>query len=140
MAILLPVSLLAVSDLILPVHDNLAVMISVHAMMLVPLLMGRWVRRQDGLQQAVRWGMCGLLPATTFFLVTNLAVWAFKSTYEPTLAGLATCYAAGLPFYRAMLAGDLFYLGVMLACLALARVTGGARVILPKRQPVPVKS
>ena len=133
-AILLPVTVLAVSDLFLPVHDNLPVMISVHAMMLVPLLLGRWVRRKDGLQQAIAWGLCGVLPATTFFLVTNLAVWAFKSTYEPALAGLAACYAAGIPFYRAMLAGDIFYLGVMLACLAVARVT------LPKLQPLRVKS
>ncbi len=133
-AFLLPVSILAVSDIFLPVHDNLPVMISVHAMMVIPLLLGRWVRGKDGLQQAFAWGLCGLLPATAFFLTTNMAVWIFKSSYEPTLAGLAACYTAGIPFYRAMLAGDIFYLGVMLTCLAVARVT------IPKPQPVPVKS
>ena len=133
-AILLPVTILAVSDLFLPVHDNLGVMITVHAMMIVPLMLGRWVRGKEGVKQAVCWGVCGLVPATTFFLTTNLAVWAFKSAYEPTLAGLAACYAAGIPFFRAMLVGDLFYLGVMLTCLAIARVR------LPARQPVRVKS
>ena len=66
-----------------------------------------------------------MVPATAFYLVTNFVVWSFKSSYEPTLAGLATCYTAALPFYRAMLAGDLFYLGMMLACLAAARALSG---------------
>ena len=122
-AILLPVTVLAISDLALPMHDSLPVMLSVHVMMLVPLLLGRLVRRKQGWQQIVMWGMCGVVPATAFYLVTNFAVWAFKSSYEPTLAGLAACYTAGLPFYRAMLAGDLFFLGILLVCFAAARVT-----------------
>ncbi|MEM9657220.1 MAG: DUF6580 family putative transport protein, partial [Planctomycetota bacterium] len=55
-----------------------------------------------------------------FFLVTNLAVWAFRSDYPATLAGLRQSYAAGLPFYQTMLLGDLFYLSVLLGCLSLA--------------------
>jgi hypothetical protein len=124
-ALLLPVSVLAVSDLMLPAHDSLPVMFSVHAMMIVPLLLGRLARRTGGWQQVASWGLCGVVPATAFYLVTNFAVWAFKSNYEPTLAGLAACYTAGLPFYRAMLAGDLFYLGLLLACFAAARALSG---------------
>jgi len=126
-ALLLPVSVLALSDLMLPAHDSLPVMFSVHAMMIVPLMLGRLARRTDRWQRIASWGLCGIVPATTFYLVTNFAVWAFKSSYEPTLAGLAACYAAGLPFYRAMLAGDLFYLGLLLACFAAARVTAPGR-------------
>jgi hypothetical protein len=128
-ALLLPVTVLVISDLALPSHDSLPVMLSVHVMMLVPLLLGRMVRRKQGLvrskrgwRQIAMWGLCGVVPATTFYLVTNFAVWAFKSSYEPTLAGLSACYVAGLPFYRAMLAGDLFFLGMLLACFAAARV------------------
>jgi hypothetical protein len=129
-ALLLPVSVLAVSDLMLPAHDSLPVMFSVHAMMIVPLMLGRLARRSDGWHSksawgTACWGLCGVVPATAFYLVTNFAVWAFKSSYEPTLAGLAACYTAGLPFYRAMLAGDLFYLGMMLACFAAARALSG---------------
>jgi len=65
-------------------------------------------------------GLCGLVPATAFFLVTNFAVWMFKSTYAASFEGLLSCYAAGLPFYRWMLAGDVFYLVVLLGCLAVA--------------------
>jgi hypothetical protein len=113
---------LVISDLALPSHDSLPVMLSVHVMMLVPLLLGRMVRRKQGWRQIAMWGLCGVVPATAFYLVTNFAVWAFKSSYEPTLAGLSACYVAGLPFYRAMLAGDLFFLGMLLACFAAARV------------------
>ena len=36
----------------------------------------------------------------SFFLVSNYAVWAGSVMYPHTWAGLATCYAAGIPFYR----------------------------------------
>ena len=130
-AMLLPVSVLAASDLFLPTHDNLAVMIAVHGMMLVPFLLGRLARRSLGYHRMAYWGLCGVVPATAFFVVTNFAVWAFKSNYEISLAGLAACYTAGLPFYRAMLAGDLFYPGVLLACFAAARISAPV--------PVPVR-
>ena len=44
-----------------------------------------------------------LLGPTSFFLVSNYAVWVTAShpggMYAPTAAGLLTCFAAGLPFY-----------------------------------------
>lgn len=42
-----------------------------------------------------------LMAPTSFFLMSNFAVWAGSvGMYPHTMAGLATCYAAGLPFYR----------------------------------------
>jgi hypothetical protein len=40
-----------------------------------------------------------LLGPTSFFIVSNYAVWAGGTMYPPTLGGLMTCYAAGIPFY-----------------------------------------
>ena len=120
-AVLLPASVLAVSDLWLPAHDNWPVMVSVHVMMFVPLLLGRSARNTTGWQAAWRWGLCGVAPATAFFVVTNFAVWAFQSNYEKTLSGLVQCYVAAVPFYRSMLAGDVFYLVVLAGCLMIAR-------------------
>ncbi len=41
------------------------------------------------------------LASTSFFLVSNYAVWAGQvGMYPHTFAGLMTCFAAGLPFYR----------------------------------------
>jgi hypothetical protein len=42
-----------------------------------------------------------LLASTSFFLVSNYAVWAGQmGMYPHSFSGLLTCYAAGLPFYR----------------------------------------
>jgi hypothetical protein len=46
-----------------------------------------------------------LASATSFFLLSNLAVWASSASfgaaamYPHTLSGLGVCYAAALPFY-----------------------------------------
>lgn len=41
-----------------------------------------------------------VLGPTSFFLVSNYAVWAGGVMYPRTWAGLTTCYAAAIPFYR----------------------------------------
>ena len=41
-----------------------------------------------------------LASSTSFFLASNFAVWAGSLIYPHTAGGLATCYLAGLPFYR----------------------------------------
>jgi hypothetical protein len=41
-----------------------------------------------------------VLGPTSFFLVSNYAVWASGGMYPRTLARLETCYAAAIPFYR----------------------------------------
>jgi hypothetical protein len=48
-----------------------------------------------------------------FFLITNFAVWLGGKLYPLTLAGLAQCYTAALPFLRNDLAGNLAYGAVM---------------------------
>ena len=120
-ALLVPVATLVVSDLCLRSHDSLAVLASVHVMMLLPLALGRLSQRTTGWRRAGCWVATGVVPATAFFLVTNFAVWAFQSHYPTTLAGLAECYVAGIPFYRTMLAGDVVYVGAVVAALAAAR-------------------
>ncbi len=120
-AVLVPISILAVSDLILPAYDSIPVMIATYAVMIVPVWFGRLQRGEQRRWLALsRWALFGILPATIFYLVTNFAVWAFQSSYEKSLAGLVQCYVAAVPFFRWMLAGDVFYLALLLSCLALA--------------------
>jgi hypothetical protein len=121
-AVLLPLATLAVSDTLLSPHDNFVAALSVYAMTLLPVAIGRGARGFVGWRRAAVWGLCGFVPATAFFLVTNFAVWASKSLYEPTLAGLADCFARALPFYRTMLAGDVCYVSLVVACLAAAQL------------------
>lgn len=45
-----------------------------------------------------------------FFLVSNFGCWP---AYPQTFDGLMACYAAGIPFLKGTLLGDLFYTGVL---------------------------
>lgn len=48
----------------------------------------------------LRVGTAVVLGPTMFFLASNYAVWVGGNMYPRTLAGLVTCYAAAVPFYR----------------------------------------
>jgi hypothetical protein len=57
---------------------------------------------------------------TSFFVVSNYAVWAGGNMYPHTLSGLVACYTAAIPFYRndllstAIVAGLAFGVPVLL--------------------------
>lgn len=121
-AMLLPLAILSVANVRLSAHDSQWVAVSVYLMSLAPVAFGRMARNSSGWRRAACWGFCGFVPATLFFVVTNFAVWASKSLYAPTLAGLRDCYINAIPFYRTMLAGDICYVALMVACLAVARM------------------
>lgn len=125
-AAMVPVAILVVSDLLLPAYNSVPVMIATYAVMTLPVLLGRMMRGEDRVG-AIAWKSvaCGLLPATAFFVVSNFAVWAFQSDYEKSLVGLAECYAAAVPFYRWMLAGDIFYIAVLGGCWLVANAALG---------------
>jgi hypothetical protein len=40
------------------------------------------------------------IASTSFFLVSNYAVWVGSALYPHTMGGLTACYVAALPFYR----------------------------------------
>lgn len=75
----------------------------------------------------LRVGAGAIASATSFFLLSNFMVWAGAGIgvmYPRTLAGLAACYTAAIPFYRndlvstAVTAGALFALPAVAAKLA----------------------
>ncbi len=65
--------------------------------------------------QGIQFLAASLTMSTFFFLSTNLAVWKFSGWYSVDLAGLTTCFAAAIPFYRWTIAGDLFFTGALFA-------------------------
>ncbi|HLH42560.1 MAG TPA: DUF6580 family putative transport protein [Bryobacteraceae bacterium] len=81
----------------------------IYAAAVVPVLLGRWMRRSKGVP-----GLAAAMLASSlsFFAITNFAVW-LGGLYPHTLSGLAASYAAGIPFYRNQLLGDIFYTAVM---------------------------
>lgn len=64
--------------------------------------------------------LLGALTSTAiFFLVSNFGCWIGSTIYPQNFGGLMTCYAAGIPFLKGTLLGDLFYSGVLFGSFAL---------------------
>jgi len=70
----------------------------------------------------LRVGVAALASSLSFFFVSNFAVWASWNMYPKTLSGLMACYAAGLPFFRRGVAGDMLFTAVMFGLPAVAAV------------------
>jgi hypothetical protein len=68
-----------------------------------------------------------LLGPTSFFVLSNYAVWASGWMYPRTLGGLTACYAAAVPFYRndllstAVVAGLAFGIPVLVRRMSASR-------------------
>jgi len=84
----------------------------VYAAFALNVCLGRWLR-----QQARPAWIAGtaLAASVQFFLVTNFGVWLVGGghAYPHTLAGLATCYVAALPFLGRTMLGDVGYAAVL---------------------------
>jgi hypothetical protein len=86
------------------------------------LFLGSQLRENSGW---LRVGGASLASSVSFFVVSNFAVWACWNMYPKTLSGLMTCYAAGVPFFRRGIAGDMLFtvalFGLPILAAALAR-------------------
>jgi hypothetical protein len=70
----------------------------------------------------VRVAAGALLGPTSFFVLSNYAVWVMGAgMYPRTLGGLATCYAAAVPFYRNDLASTAIVAGLAFGVPVLVR-------------------
>jgi hypothetical protein len=76
---------------------------------------------------AVRVAAGALLGPTSFFLVSNYAVWASGWGYPRTLGGLGACYAAAVPFYRNDLLSTSIVCGLAFGVPVLVRRMNAAR-------------
>ncbi|MGB0065336.1 MAG: DUF6580 family putative transport protein [Terracidiphilus sp.] len=73
-------------------------------------------------------GTAGALAGpTSFFLVSNFGVWACGAMYPHTLSGLATCYLAGVPFYRNDVVATSIVLAIAFGVPALVKRVSEAR-------------
>lgn len=119
-ALLALVLIMVISDLSIGAYDW-RLMASVYLSLAVAAGLGCWVKlsvskaapTRMGVGQIGRFTIASLIMSTVFFALTNGAVWWFGQWYPASLSGLASCYAAGLPFYRATMMGDLFFTGVL---------------------------
>jgi len=121
----IPLALLVAADLILTklvyAYPLSADHLVTWAWYAAVLLLGGKLKENSG---ALRVGGAALVASVSFFLLSNLAVWAVWEMYPKTLAGLGACYVAALPFFRHSLVGDLFFAAVFFGLGALVE---GAR-------------
>ena len=73
-------------------------------------LIGLFVKKHKNIGNIISGTVLG---SVLFFVITNLAVWAFYSWYPHTLVGLGQCFAMAIPFFRGTLMGDLFYVVIL---------------------------
>ena len=80
-------------------------------------------------------GGAALTGSIMFFIIANFGVWLVSNLYPKTLAGLAGCYVAAVPFFRNSLAGDAIYALLFFGGFALAQrylpVLRGEPVTMP---------
>lgn len=107
---------LALSDLFIGVYLP-ALMAFVYVAMVLPVLLGRWLR---GRFSFPRLGIATVAGSTLFFIVSNFGVWLTSDWYSADLAGLIACYVAALPFYQYTLLGDLCWVTIVFGAWRLA--------------------
>ncbi len=104
--IMLPVTVMMVSDLIVGMHN---IVLFTWGSFLVIGMIGWWIRKNKNIFRLVGGTLAGSI---IFYLITNMAVWAFTPLYHKSLFGLMDSYYMAIPFFRNTAMGDLFYVGV----------------------------
>lgn len=99
----IPFASMILSDAIIGFYDW-KLLISVYASFALFGMLGMFLRRDRSIGVTATTAALG---STLFFLTTNYVVWALSAWYPHTPSGLLACFAAGLPFYRNMLIGDI---------------------------------
>jgi len=102
-AVILPVVVMAVTDLVLGVHSTMP--FTWGSMILIALL-GVWLRER---KTTTHVALASIASAVLFFIITNLGSWLAMSLYPKTWAGLLECYIAAWPFFRNSLFSTLIF-------------------------------
>jgi hypothetical protein len=118
LSLAVPLSAMALSDAVMGFYDW-RVMAVVYAASAAPAAMALCVAR---LRSPLVLLSLAVTSSVVFFLATNFAVWAFDGMYTHDLAGLSACYVAALPFFKATIAGDLFWTCVLFGAYQLVRM------------------
>jgi len=105
----IPIVALLISDTIIGFH---ALAWMVYASFLLCVFLGGFLNSKSSYPAFLGTGITSSL---IFYLITNFGVWAFQDMYPKNFEGLLTCYLAGVPFLKNMLAGDVFYLTILIA-------------------------
>jgi len=87
------------------------------------LWLGTNLREKSGFFRVV---LAAAASSISFFIVSNLAVWAAGDMYPRTIAGLEACYYAAIPFFRGTAASDMVYSLAMFGIPAIVHAMSNA--------------
>jgi len=107
LAFAIPLLAMFVSDLFLGFHNT---MWAVYLSFALTVMIGFLVKSENS---PIKIAMGSLAGSILFFLLTNFAAWYGNAFYTQDFAGLMTSYAAGVPFFRNSVMGDLFFNAVL---------------------------
>jgi hypothetical protein len=100
-ALLLPVAMMAVTDIFLGFHDT---MVFTWGSMILVSALGLWLKSRKSFLSVLGGSIAS---AVLFFIVTNLAAW--PTLYPVTAAGLRECFTMAIPFFRTTLVSTVVY-------------------------------
>lgn len=106
LAFIMPLAAMAISDLFIGNGFSLLVYLGFTAMVACGFLL----REKVNVTNVV---LASFISASVFYLITNFAFFYPISLYPHNISGVLTSYAAGLPFFRNMLVGNLVFSAVL---------------------------
>lgn len=114
LALAIPLGAMLLSDLVLGLHWTMPF---VYAALAATVFLGGWLRHHLRPVTVIGSALAGSI---LFFVVTNFGAWLSHDMYPRSLEGLWAAYVAGLPFFRAMLIGDLLFVALLFGGFDLA--------------------
>lgn len=106
LAFIMPLAAMAISDLFIGNGFSLLVYLGFTAMVACGFLL----REKVNVTNIV---LASFISASVFYLITNFAFFYPISLYPHNISGVLTSYAAGLPFFRNMLVGNLVFSAIL---------------------------
>ena len=127
LALLLVTAAMLVSDAAIGFYD-LRLQAVVYLSLAGPALLGPMLRAR---LSALRVGASAACGSACFYAATNFAVWAMTPWYTKDFSGLGACMAAGIPFMKFTLAGDLFWSFAFFGSYAAVMAMSSSRTTSP---------
>ena len=115
-AVLFPLSLMIISDLVIGLHET--ILFTWGSVALISIL-GFWTRHH---RNPITILSSSLFSAVLFFLITNFGTWLMSNLYPLTLDGLKECFILAVPFFRATLLSTVIYTFAIFGLYELAAV------------------
>ncbi len=112
-AVILPLAIMVLSDLIIGLHD---VILYTWGSFLIIGIINTWMRNRVSVRNVF---LSTVFSSLIFFVITNFGVWL--TWYPHTAQGLTDCYVKAIPFFRNSLLGNFAYVLVFFGSYEFAK-------------------